>query len=175
MRSRQLKSLENEMKTLAVLPLLLAGLASLTACAAPGNYYGERDHRANGYADSRYPDRYADRGPVRCERCGVVDRIEVNAGDRHTSGGGAVVGALVGGLLGNQVGKGDGRKAATVAGAVAGGFAGNSIERNSRADERYEIYVRLDDGRRLVLTQRNLDGIREGSRVVVNNDRARLL
>jgi outer membrane lipoprotein SlyB len=85
-----------------------------------------------------------------------------------------VLGAIIGGALGNQVGKGDGRKAATVAGAVAGGVIGNKIEKDQKSRPRYEIFVRLDNGRRIVVEQPTLDGLREGDEVIVSGGRVRL-
>lgn len=139
--------------TLAFASLLLA------ACASGGSrYYGGP---SDGYA--------------RCYDCGRVERIETVYRQRESSGAGAVLGGIVGGVLGNQVGSGSGRKAATVAGAIAGGVAGNELEKDRRSAPLYELYVRMDDGRRLVVTQRDLNGIRTGSYVRVYNDVARLI
>lgn len=146
-----------------VLTTVLVAL-TLTACATDSSYrdrYGARDY---------YQDEYR---VASCSRCGIVDRIEGYSGDVSTSGAGAVTGAIVGGALGNQIGSGDGRRAATIAGAVAGGIAGNAIERESR-ERTYDLYISMDDGRRVVVTQRDLDGIREGSRVEILGGRARL-
>jgi outer membrane lipoprotein SlyB len=139
---------------------VLLALASLllAACASGGNRsYGPSD----GYA--------------RCYDCGEVERIERVYGQRESTGAGAILGGIVGGVLGNQVGGGDGRKLATVAGAVAGGVAGNSIEKDTRSAPRYELFLRMDDGRRIVVTQPDLNGIRQGSYVRVSGNRARLL
>ncbi len=136
--------------------LMAISVLFLTACASSGGY--------------RYDDGY----DGYCNNCGVVERIERVYGERKTTGGGAVLGAIIGGALGNQVGKGDGRKAATVAGAVAGGIVGNNVEKNQRSQPRFEIFVRMDDGRRLVIEQPTLDGLRDGDRVVVSGGRARL-
>lgn len=149
---------------------------SLGACATSD--YGRR---GSSYAGDGYSSRdrgYADDGYAsnrsRCNNCGTVERIGVDRGDDgRTSGAGAVAGAVLGAAIGNQVGSGDGRKAATVAGAVAGGIAGNNIERNRNQRDEYEVVVRMDSGRTVVLEQRELHGIREGSRVVVSNGRAR--
>lgn len=111
---------------------------------------------------------------ARCSDCGVVERIERIQGQRSTTGTGAVLGGIVGGVLGNQVGSGDGRKAATVAGAVAGGIAGNEIEKSHNTAPSYEVHVRMDDGRRIVVGQRDLSGVREGAHVIVSGGRARL-
>ena len=132
-------------------------LASLLAACAGGGGYGYRD-------DYRYS---------RCTQCGVVERIEVaRYGDGRSSGGGAVAGAIIGGVLGSQVGSGSGRDAATIAGAVAGGVAGNRIESERNRRDVYAVFVRMDDGRRRVFEQRQLDGLREGARVEIRNGRA---
>ncbi len=151
--------------------LVSAAALALAGCATDGAYYGDDDYAYNG----RY-DRYdrPERDYVRCLSCGRVERIERYRDDGRTTGVGAVTGAVVGGALGNQVGSGSGRRAATVAGAVLGGIAGNEIEEDAREGTRYDVYVRMEDGRRLVVTQRELDGIREGSVVRVTGGRAHL-
>lgn len=124
------------------------------------------------------PPRYyaADGGPVRCANCGTVERIErVYGGESYASGGGALLGAIIGGALGNTVGKGDGRKAATIAGALAGGVAGNEIEKRNNEGPYYEVFVALDDGRRVVVRQRELGPLRDGVRVVVRGNRVERL
>lgn len=145
-----------------ILTLALVSL-SLTACAT------------SGYNRSSYGYGTAPGGYAYCQHCGVVDRIEVFYGERRAGGGGAVVGAIVGGVLGSQVGSGRGRDAATVAGAVAGGVAGHQIEKNARGAPTYDVFVTMDDGRRLVLTQRDIYSLREGSRVRVSGNCARPL
>jgi len=138
-----------------------AAALALSACSS----YGGND----GYRSSSY-----NNAPTNCYDCGVVQRIENYTGEqRRTSGAGAVAGALIGGALGNQVGSGDGKKAATVAGAVAGGFAGNAIERNMDKTW-HEVTIRMNDGRTVVLSQDDLNGVREGSRVIIRNGRAQL-
>lgn len=140
----------------------------LGACATGGGGYGYNDRYGSGYGAP--PDGYA-----RCYDCGTVERIERVYGERGASGAGAVLGGIIGGVLGSQVGSGSGRNAATVAGAVAGGVAGHKIEQNRNEAPVYELFVRMDDGRRIVVDQRDLDGIREGSYVRVSGGRARLL
>lgn len=131
---------------------------ALGGCATDSGYYSSgNENGARGDAQ-------------RCDACGTVQDINrVRYGDRRTSGGGAVVGALVGGAIGNQFGKGDGRRAATVAGAVIGGVAGNEIERDRNGEAVYEISVRMDNGRYVTFEQYRLNGIREGSRVIIDN------
>ena len=146
-------------------PFALASLLALTlaGCASSPGYYSYQD---------RAPDRYYS---ARCGDCGIVERIDIaRYGDGRTTGAGVVAGALIGAAVGNQVGSGSGRRAATVAGAVAGGVAGNQIERDRNQRDVYAVVVRMDDGRRRVVEQRSLDGVREGSRVTVRGGRARL-
>ena len=56
------------------------------------------------------------------------------------------------------------------AGAVGGALAGNQIQKNVTSDT-YDISVRMDDGRTIVVNQRDLAGIRENTYVRVVNGR----
>lgn len=145
---------------------LLAGSAALPGCVVPsahGNGYG------SGYG---HPSRHEYSNG--CQNCGTVIDIARYQGSGRASGGGAVVGAVVGGLLGNQVGSGSGRRAATVAGAVVGGVAGHRIEQRSDSADVFEVQVRLDSGRVVVLEQRDIGDVRIGSYVRVADGRAML-
>jgi len=135
--------------------LLALGLG---ACSTSGNGYTSSN---SGYSSNN------------CNDCGVVQRISSYTGERHASGVGAVTGAVIGGVLGNQVGSGDGKTAATVAGAVVGGIAGNAIEKN-QSQTWYDITIRMNDGRQVVITQNRLNDIREGSRVVIRDGVAQI-
>lgn len=144
------------------IPLLAATLAvGLGGCMSDGNSY------------SGTPRYYGSGAAGVCVDCGTVQSISSYTGERRTSGAGAVVGAVVGGALGNQVGSGDGKKAATVAGAVVGGIVGNNIEKN-RDRTWYEINVLMGDGRTVTVTQDDLNGLREGSRVRLRDGKAYL-
>lgn len=134
---------------------------ALSACATGPHNSGQYD----GYANDAVP---------QCHNCGTVERIEQVYGDRHSTGTGAVLGGVVGGVLGNQVGKGNGKTAATVVGVVAGAAVGNEIEKNQNGSS-FDVYVRMDDGRRLILNQRDLGGIRQDSYVSVEGNKARLV
>ena len=126
----------------------------LTACASgPG---GHRSH---------------DGGYARCQDCGTVERIEVVRGERTSSGGGAILGGIVGGVLGNQVGSGSGRRAATAVGAIGGAVAGDQIEKSQNAGPSYDVFIRMDDGRRIVVNQRDIGAIREGSYIELRGSR----
>jgi outer membrane lipoprotein SlyB len=150
---------------LRILPIAALSLA-LSACASTDNGYRGNDYYGSTSTYSRVSGN--------CYDCGVVQRIESYTGERRATGAGAVVGAVVGGALGNQVGKGDGKTAATVAGAVAGGLAGNAIEKRTGDQTWFNVTVLMNDGRTIVVTQDDLNGVREGSRVVVRDGEARL-
>ena len=160
------------MKTRILVGATLLALASAGTATAQryDNYdrYDRDDRRV--YVDN---DRYDDRAT--CNRCGEVVRILRRDRDGHSSGVGAVTGAIIGGLVGNQVGGGSGKKIATVGGAIAGGVAGNNIEKNRNDGDSYDLVVEMDNGRRVTISQRRLDGIREGDRVYVTGGRARLI
>lgn len=145
--------------------LLMAAVALVAACATPGGGYSSQ----GGYRGQPPSDGYA-----RCQTCGVVERIDRVYGARESSGGGAVLGGIVGAIVGNQIGSGSGRAAATAAGAIAGGVVGNTAERNAKSAPRYELYLRMDDGRRIVVSQRDLNGIREGAYIRISNGKAYL-
>lgn len=147
------------MHTRILFPALL--ILSLGACTATGDKYGRRD----GYAYD-----------TPCTSCGTVERIDVaRDGEPRTTGAGAIASALLGAAVGHEVGDGSGQRAATVAGAVAGGVTGNRIERQQRERDTFAVHVRLDDGRRVVLEQRALDGVREGARVFLRRNRVELM
>jgi outer membrane lipoprotein SlyB len=146
--------------------LIVAALATagLAACStAPRNSgYGYND-RGYGYSE-----------PQRCHDCGRVERIEQVYGVRENSRTGAVLGGLVGAVAAREIPKhgSDGkRNTATVAGAVAGAVAGNAIE-NKVNEETFDIHVRMDDGRRIVINTNRLPaGVREGAPVRVDGNR----
>jgi outer membrane lipoprotein SlyB len=135
---------------------VVAASAILTGCASTSDPYYSNNGYNNGYNNAAMG-------------YGTIDSIQVvQGGDRHTSGGGAVVGGLVGALVGNQVGSGNGRTAATVAGGVAGAAIGNNVEANRNANngrEMYQINLRLDNGEYRSVTQDSVYDLRVGNRV----------
>ncbi|HEU0153776.1 MAG TPA: peptidoglycan-associated outer membrane lipoprotein precursor [Arenimonas sp.] len=149
------------MKTPLLIALTLA-TATLAACtSAP---------RSGGYG-------YNDRGysaPQRCYECGRVERIETVYNARQNSRTGAILGGIVGAVAAREIPKhgSEGREnTATVAGAVAGAIAGNAIE-NKRNEETFDIHVRMDDGRLIVINTNRLGpDLREGSYVRVDGNR----
>lgn len=156
--------------------LRLTGVAAVAAltlagCATSPPYGG--GYGGGGYNNA--PRDYRNE-PSRCYDCGVVSRIEQISDSRAPAATGAVLGGLVGGVAGRKIADNQtdskGRKnSATVAGAVVGALAGNAIQ-NRVGGPRYNVYVRMDDGRTTVVTQNDLGGIGEGTYVRVYNGRA---
>ena len=91
------------------------------------------------------------------------------AGD--AKGVGAVAGGVAGGVLGHKLGKGKG--VFTVIGAAGGAIAGHQIEKQVRADKRWETTVRLDDGTQRTLTSEEQPAWRAGDRVRMVNGELR--
>lgn len=142
----------------------LAASLALSGCATYGS--------AGAGVGTSYPS-YGG-STASCYDCGTVIRIEQVGGSNAPAATGAVIGGLVGAAAGRELAddKSEGRRnTATVAGAVAGAVAGNAIQRNI-AGARYNVHVRMNDGRTTVVTQDDLGGIREGSYVRVYNGRA---
>ena len=82
------------------------------------------------------------------------------AGD--AKGVGAIAGGVVGGVLGNKLGK---NRIVTVLGAAGGAFAGHQIEKQVRAEKRWETAVRLDDGSQRTISTEAQPAWRAGERV----------
>lgn len=144
----------------AAASMALAGCATSPGYGSGGGYYGSG---SPGY------------GSANCYDCGTVTRIE-QVGQPTRGVTGAVLGGIVGAAAGRELAddKSKGRQnTATAAGAVAGAVAGSAIQRNM-SGMRYNVYVRMDDGRVVTVTQNDIGGIREGSYVRVYNGRATL-
>jgi len=112
----------------------------------------------------------------RCEICGVVQSVNVVEVKGEPGYAGAIAGGVAGAVLGSQIGKGDGRTAAGILGAVGGAYAGREIEKNLKKDKRYDVTVRLNDGRTQVIQHTEDPGLQAGQAVrivdgkVVAND-----
>lgn len=106
---------------------------------------------------------------------GVIDSIEMTPGESggiagSGIGAGTVIGGVVGGVLGHQVGGGTGKDIATAAGVVGGAVVGHEIEkRNQQQQDVYRIRVRLDNGGSQTMTQQNINDLRVGDRVRIEN------
>lgn len=101
---------------------------------------------------------------------GNVSHIEIVPVANRTSGGGAILGAVIGGVLGHQVGGGTGRTAATAVGVVGGAVIGSQVEqRNQRDGEIYRVSVRLDTGRIAQFDFQQINDLRVGDRIKVQD------
>ena len=151
------------MKTSLLIAATLALTATACTTSAPRNA---------GYGG--YDDRPAYDEPRRCYDCGTIERIEPVYGARSNTRTGAVLGGVVGAVVAREVpkhGSQGNKNTATVAGAVAGALAGNAIE-NKMNEETYDIHIRMDDGRRLVINRNTLgNDIRVGAYVRVDGTR----
>jgi outer membrane lipoprotein SlyB len=63
------------------------------------------------------------------------------------------------------------KNVAAVAGAAGGALAGNAIQNRATSDT-YDVTVRMDDGRSIVVNQRDLAGVRENTYVRIVNGKA---
>lgn len=112
-----------------------------------------------------------------CYDCGTVVAIETT-GKAGTNVVGPVLGGIVGAVAGKELARrntdSEGRRnVATAAGAVGGAIAGNAIQNRTQGSG-YDVHVRMDDGRTTVVHQNDLNGIRQGSYVRIQNGQARL-
>ena len=102
---------------------------------------------------------------------GIVQSIDTVRAQSQTSGGGAIVGGAIGGLLGHQVDHGARKDLATGVGIVAGALIGNEIEKNNRgAHDIYRVTVRVDHGGERSFDYAQLDNLRVGDRVRIENN-----
>ena len=148
---------------------LLASLAA-AGCATTTPGYGPTYGSTNPYPSG---------STAACYDCGTVTRIEVasTTASNVPNATGGVLGGLVGAAAGHELAKNSSKgrqNTATVAGAVGGAIVGNAIQNHAQAQGAYNVYVRMNDGRTTVVTQRDLGGIREGSYVRVADGRVYL-
>lgn len=143
------------------------GTLALAGCAttSPNYGYGQSYPSGNSYPPAQS-----------CMDCGIVTRIDAIASGRSApSATGAVLGGIVGAVAGHEIsdktgGSKGNQNISAAAGAAAGAVAGNAIQKRVTGDT-YNIHVRMDDGRTVVVNQRELDGVRENTYVRVVNGR----
>lgn len=144
---------------------LVSATLALAGCATPAGSYGPGYGSAPGY------------GAPDCQECGTVTRIERTGGDNSPNVAGPVLGGVVGAVAGKELARrntdSSGRRnVATAGGAVAGAIAGNAIQNRVEGGGTYHVHVRMNDGRSTVVTQGDIEGLREGSYVRIQNGRA---
>lgn len=102
---------------------------------------------------------------------GTVRDIHQREVAQRRSGAGALLGAVIGGVAGNQVGSGSGRAAATAIGAVGGAVIGDRIEnRNRDPQSYYQVDVRMDNGDMRTFDYADINGLRVGDRVRIQDN-----
>ncbi|MFN4161043.1 MULTISPECIES: glycine zipper 2TM domain-containing protein [unclassified Stenotrophomonas] len=144
---------------------------ALAGCATTSPGYGSSGYN-NGYGNNNGYNNGYNNG--RCADCGIVTRInQVASGRTAPTATGAILGGLVGAVAGHEIsdhtgGSRGNKNIAAAAGAVGGALAGNQIQKNVTSDT-FDISVRMDDGRTVVVNQRDLGGIRENTYVRVVN------
>jgi len=144
------------------------GTLALAGCAttSPNTGYGQSYPSGNSYPPAQQS----------CMDCGIVTRIDAIASGRSApSATGAVLGGIVGAVAGHEIsdktgGSKGNQNIAAAAGAAAGAVAGNSVQKRVTGDT-YNVHVRMDDGRTVVVNQRDLGGVRENTYVRVVNGR----
>jgi outer membrane lipoprotein SlyB len=99
----------------------------------------------------------------------VVESVREVKEPGDAKGLGAIAGGVLGGVVGNKLGKGKGL--VTILGAAGGAFAGHQVEKRARADKRWEIAVRLDDGSQRTLSSDVQPAWHAGDRVRLVNDK----
>jgi outer membrane lipoprotein SlyB len=105
-----------------------------------------------------------------CKECGAVIDVKTLKEKGEGSGLGAVAGGVVGGVLGHQVGSGRGKDVATVAGAAGGAYAGHQIEKSAKSTTKYQVVVKLEDGKTRYFTFSNPTSYKAGDKVkIVDN------
>ena len=104
---------------------------------------------------------------------GAISQIDPIT-ETQASGVGAVAGGVLGGVVGHQFGKGNGNKAMTVLGAVGGAVAGHQVEKaaNSKVVG-YRVQVHLDNGETRTFEPAQLDGLKVGDRVRIDQGQLR--
>lgn len=105
-----------------------------------------------------------------CDDCGVVADIREVRTAGSANAVGAIAGGVVGGVIGNQIGKGSGRDAARILGAIGGAVAGHQIEKRARTSIRYDIDIRMDDGRLRTVSRSTPPELRIGDAVRLQGD-----
>ena len=116
-----------------------------------------------------HPKPVAEALPVFKGQFATVESVRELKQPGEAKGAGAIAGGVVGGVLGNKLGKGKGLP--TVLGAAGGAFAGHQIEKQVRADKRWEIALRMDDGSLRTLPSEVEPAWRAGDRVRIVDDK----
>jgi len=131
-----------------------------TAPAVPSAYAPERVAAAPAANAPAAPE---------CTDCGTIQSIrpvEVKGqGTWMGAGGGAAVGAL----LGSQIGHGTGKTVAGAVGAGAGAYGGLLAEKELRKTTKYQVRIRMDEGKERTFYRSKAPAFAAGQRVRVTD------
>jgi outer membrane lipoprotein SlyB len=133
---------------------LLAALAfsiTLAACGTPGDSQPSQPSEAE-------------------IRTGVIEQITLTSvKSNHDQGVGAILGGIAGAGLGSLIGAGTGRDVAIAAGAILGAVGGNYTQQRyyDKPQAAQQIYVRLQSGVLITITQPVNTALVQGQRVYV--------
>lgn len=148
--------------------ICIAATAAVAAAGCASTSPGYNSGYGNGYGNNPPPS-------SRCYDCGTIVAIEQATATQGSNIVGPVLGGIVGAVAAKEIARkntdSQGRRnVATAAGAAGGAIAGNAIQNRvegSRAG--YNIHVRMDDGRTVVIHQNDVGGLRNGTYVRVQN------
>lgn len=144
--------------------------APAPVAAAPKQVSKPKTAEKNTRAEETKPAQAAPAEKAVCSNCGVVLSVKEVEVEGKGSGLGAIAGGVAGGLLGNQVGQGTGRDVATAVGVFGGAIAGHKIEQNVKKTKVYDVSVKMENGKELVLRHSANPGVSAGEKVKVEND-----
>ena len=155
-------------RKLIPLTVLASTIALGAGCSSVSDARGPTSGSVGGTPSSSYPGASS----YETVQFGTVRDIHQREIAQRRSGAGALLGAVIGGVAGNQVGSGSGRAAATAIGAVGGAVVGDRIENRNRGEPQsyYQVDVRLDNGEMRTFDYADLNGLRVGDRVRVQDN-----
>lgn len=142
-----------DMKTTILIAVAISALAFVPACSDFGT--------SQTYTTSELGSLEVQYGKIM-----GLEKIIINPEDRDY---GTLIGAAAGAGAGSLLGGGSGKTLSTIGGGLLGAFAGNQIDKGVSQVEGYEVSVRLDNGKDMVIRQKrdkNI-GLYEGQRVKV--------
>ena len=101
--------------------------------------------------------------------CGTIESMREIEKQGDGTGLGAVAGGLTGLIVGKQLGNGKGQNVGALLGAAGGAYAGHQIEKGTRSNKSYEVYVRMEDGSMRTVAMPQAPTWRTGERVRIVN------
>lgn len=154
---------------LSIIVFCGVGVAAISGLIPQVHGQTDKNGKASTSTSSTAAAETAAVAPV-CHDCGSVIAVNSVIVQGDSKGVGAVGGAVVGGVVGHQFGNGSGKKAMTALGAIGGAVAGNAIEKNQRQSTRYDVVVRMEDGRQRTISANTPPPFSKGDKVRLASD-----